>query len=49
MKPKLTHVDVNSKSGTQLSSESSEHSEGTKIQRPAVTREKSNKLFRLMT
>jgi len=41
MKPKLAHIDVTSKSGTQLSSESSEQSEGAKIQRRAVTREKS--------
>ena len=40
MKPKLALVDVNSKTGTQISSVSSDQSESNKIQRPAATREK---------
>ena len=43
MKPKLAHVDVTSGSAPQISSESSEHSDGNKPQ-AAESREKCNEL-----
>ena len=49
MKPKLAHVDISSKSGTQMSSESSDYSEGSRVPKLPVTREKGNIVERPLT